>query len=77
MHMQCVVYSALRSPSFEPSSESVRGGVVWEGVAWEGVVVVQTPGREPVGRGAYAKRSSSVVVKGRLATASPSDLSEG
>ena len=50
---------------------------MWEGVAWEGVVVVQTLGREPAGCGAYAKRSSSVVVKGRLATASPSDLSEG
>ena len=34
--MQCIMYSALRSPSFETSRERVRGGV-WEGVAWEGV----------------------------------------
>ena len=40
------------------------------------VLVVETLGREPAGSGAYAKRSSSVVVKGRLATASPSERSE-
>ena len=51
MHMQCVVYSALRSPSFEPSSESVRGGVVWEGVTWEGV-----GGSADAGKGASGVR---------------------
>ena len=75
MDMQCIMYGTLRSRSFGPLVRAC-GDLVWEGVTCGRVMVVQTLGREPAGSGAYAKRSSSVVVKGRLATASPSERSE-
>ena len=61
--------------AFLASIEGVRGGGVEGGDVWEGDRSADA-GKGAGGSGAYAKRSSNVVVKGRLATASPSERSE-